>query len=173
MTLAVKDSAMSVQVDAFKEAMAHWASGVSVVTATSPADGRPVGITVSSLASLSIAPPQVLISVNKRLFTHDVIIGTGRFAANILRAEQKEWGMRFAGMVPEVDDRFAGIDTFCAATGCPILADALAWIDCEVRHTYDGEDHTIIVGEVIASGSAADGGPLLYYDRKWHTISQG
>lgn len=172
MAFDVKDPAMSVEVDAFKEAMAHWASGVAVVTAVSPADGRPVGITVSSFTSLSIAPPQILISVNKRLFTHGVIISTGRFAASILRAEQREWGMRFAGMVPEVDDRFAGIATFRAATGSPILADALAWVDCEVRHTFDGEDHTVIVGEVVASGSAPDGEPLLYYDRKWHAVAQ-
>jgi flavin reductase (DIM6/NTAB) family NADH-FMN oxidoreductase RutF len=154
----------------FKETLAHWATGVTVVTAQA-ADGRPVGITVSSLTSLSIEPPQVLISVNKRLYTHDAIRQGGVFAANILRAEQVEWGMRFAGLVPELEDRFAGIEPLTAVTGCRILPGVLAWIDCEVRHAYDGDDHTIFVGEVVAAGGSGGGAPLLYYNRQWRVLA--
>lgn len=172
-----KDSGMTipgktVDVQMYKESMAHWATGVSVVTAVSPEDGRQVGITVSSLTSLSVDPPQVLISVSKKLVVHGIILATGRFAASILRAEQVEWGMRFAGMVPDVEDRFAGIETISAVTGSPILAGALAWLDCTVQREYDGDDHTIFVGEVVAAGHASEGEPLLYYDRQWRTLAE-
>ncbi len=153
----------------FKETLAHWTTGVSVVTSQA-ADGRPVGITASSLTSLSLEPPQVLISVNKRLYTHDAILRSGFFAVSILRAEQVEWGRRFAGMVPELEDRFADIEPITAATGCRILPGVLAWIDCQVRHAYDGEDHTIFVGEVVAAGAADEGSPLLYYKRQWRAL---
>jgi len=172
MVANVKVPVTSVDVKAYKESMAHWATGVSVVTAVSPEDGRFVGITVSSLTSLSVDPPEILISLSKSLFTHGAILASGRFAASILRAEQAAWGMRFAGMVPEVDDRFAGIETISAVTGCPILVGALAWLDCTVLHTYDGEDHTILVGKVVAAGRAAAGEPLLYYDRNWRTLAE-
>ncbi len=167
----VKDPLMAVDVQSYKEAMSHWTTGVSVVTAVAPEGGRQVGITASSLTSLSIDPPEVLVSVSKKLYTHDVIMATQRYAASILRAEQTELGMRFAGMIPEVEDRFAGVATFLAATGCPILSDALAWVDCRVKHVFDGDDHTIFVGEVVAAGAADDGAPLLYYKRQWHVLA--
>ncbi len=171
MTDTLQNGFTTVDVQSYKEAMAHWATGVSIVTALVPEEGRQVGITVSSLTSLSIDPPEVLISVSKKLFTHHVILASGRFAASILRAEQTDLGMRFAGMVPEVEDRFAGVDTHYALTGCPIIGDALAWVDCTVKHVFDGEDHTIFVGEVVAAGNAAAGAPLLYYDRKWRLLA--
>jgi flavin reductase (DIM6/NTAB) family NADH-FMN oxidoreductase RutF len=164
-----KEAVMGVDPRIYKETLAHWASGVSVVSALSDS-GRAVGITASSLTSLSLDPPQILISVNKRLYTHDAILVAGAFAVSILREEQVEWGMRFAGMIPEIEDRFAGLETFTAHSGAPVLAGALAWLDCDVRHAYDGEDHTIFVGEVMAAGANEGGTPLLYYNRQWRRL---
>jgi len=160
---------MAVASAQYKQTLAHWASGVTVVTTL--AGSEPVGITVSSFTSLSLDPPQVLISVSKKLYTHNVLLEFGRFAVSILREEQVEWGKRFAGMFPEITDRFEGIDSFTAETGCPILTDALAWVDCEVRHVYDGTDHSIFIGEVLAAGAAASGAPLLYYNRGWRKLA--
>ncbi len=154
----------------FKETLSHWATGVTIVTAM--AGEKPAGITANSLTSLSVDPPQVLISVNKRLLTHRAIINTDAFAVNILREDQVEWGKRFAGLVPEAEDRFAGIETHYAVTGSPILSDALAWMDCRVRHMYDGDDHTIFVGEVVATRASHSGQPLLYYDRAWRRLGE-
>lgn len=168
----VKDLTMGVDPGAYKRTLAHWATGVTVVTAL--AEGGPVGITASSFTSLSVDPPQVLISVNKKLFTHEAILTSGRFAVSILHAEQVELGKRFAGMIPEIEDRFAGLETFAAETGCPVLSDALAWVDCQVRRVYDGSDHSIFVGEVLASGvgdAAQAETPLLYYNRQWRALS--
>ena len=65
---------MSVDAENFKNALAHWASGVTVVTTV--ADGRPIGITASSLTSVSLQPPQILICVARKLYTHAAILQT-------------------------------------------------------------------------------------------------
>lgn len=160
---------MSADVQDFKNALAHWATGVTVVTTCS--DGQHVGITASSLTSLSLEPPQILICVARRLHTHAAIQTSGKFAVNILNVEQVEWGMRFAGLIPEHADRFAGIDFTTAVTGCAILPDVLGWLDCKLRHAYDGDDHTIFVGEVVAAGFQA-GPPLLYFNRQWRQLGE-
>jgi flavin reductase (DIM6/NTAB) family NADH-FMN oxidoreductase RutF len=159
---------MSVDPFLYRETMAHWASGVTIVTSVH--DGVRVGITASSFVSLSLEPPRILVSVAKRLYTHQVITASGIFAVNILKADHLEWGMRFAGMRPEMEDRFSDIDVATAHTGAPILPGVLGWLDCRVRNAYDGGDHTIFVGDVEACSAAGDGTPLLYYHRHWRQL---
>jgi hydroxymethylglutaryl-CoA lyase len=149
----------------FKRAMGQFASGVTVVTTKH--GETPVGVTASSFTSLSLDPPLVLVSLNKKLFTHNVIAESGVFAVNVLSARQWELGMRFAGMKPEIKDRFAGLGTITAATGSPILPDSLAWVDCTVWAMYDGGDHTIFVGEVKDLSVSEADMPLLYHNRLW------
>jgi flavin reductase (DIM6/NTAB) family NADH-FMN oxidoreductase RutF len=159
---------MAVDAQDFKNALAHWATGVTVVTTRS--GDRHIGITASSLTSLSLEPPQILICVARKLYTHAAILESGVFAVNILNVEQVEWGMRFAGMIPENGDRFEDIDFDTATTGCAILPGVLGWLDCTVRQAYDGGDHTIFVGEVVAAGFE-NGPPLLYFNRHWRQLS--
>ena len=153
---------------AFKDTLSHWASGVTVVTAHR-GDER-VGITASSFSSVSLDPPLILICVVKKLYTHQIIQESGSFGVHILQTEQLEWGMRFAGMIPEIEDRFAGLNVTTAVTGAPILADAMAWLDCRVANAHDSGDHTIFVGEVMATKSGDIGEPLLYYHRQWRQL---
>jgi flavin reductase (DIM6/NTAB) family NADH-FMN oxidoreductase RutF len=160
---------MGIEPQAFREVMAHWASGVTVVTTLE--QEQPVGITVSSFASLSLQPPQILVCINRKLYTHEILRQSGFFAVNILTVEQVAWGMRFAGMLPEVKDRFQDIQWFRAETGAPLLPAVLGWLDCRVRHALDGGDHTIFVGEVVASRVGEDGEPLLYYNRRWRRLA--
>lgn len=162
---------MAVESQLFKNALAQWASGVTVVTSMD--GGQRVGITASSLTSVSLEPPRILICVSKRLYTHELLQRSRVFAVNILAEDQLEWGMRFAGMLPELEDRFAGIDCRTAVTGSPILPGVLAWLDCRLVHAYDGGDHTIFVGEVEAAEAAAEpSSPLLYYSRQWRKLGE-
>ncbi len=149
----------------FKRAMSQFASGVTVVTTRY--NQMPLGVTVSSFSSLSLEPPLVMVSLNKKLFTHKAIAESGVFAANVLSVQQLEIAIRFAGMRSEVKDRFAGLKTQTAVTGSPILPDSLAWIDCTVWAMYDGGDHTIFVGEVRDLFVSDLDMPLLYYKRLW------
>src|SRR5690606_36920211 len=80
---------------------------------------------------------------------------------------QLEIGMRFAGMKPEIKDRFTGLKTHTAVTGSPLLPDSLAWVDCTVWAMYDGGDHTIFVGEVKDLSVSELDMPLLYHNRLW------
>jgi hydroxymethylglutaryl-CoA lyase len=151
--------------DNFKRAMSQFASGVTVVTTKH--GETPIGITASSFSSLSLDPPLVMVNLNKKLFTHNVIAESGFFAVNVLSARQLDLGMRFAGMKPEIKDRFAGLNVTTAATGAPLLPDSLAWVDCSVWAMYDGGDHTIFVGEVRDLAVSDFDMPLLYHNRLW------
>jgi hydroxymethylglutaryl-CoA lyase len=156
---------MSIPESDFRQALSKFASGVTVIT--SRHGETPIGITASSFSSLSVAPPLILVAVHKNLFTHKVISESGSFAVNVLGASQVELGMRFAGMQPDVDDRFADLAVHTAVTGSPLLPGCMAWIDCEVWAVYDGGDHSIFVGEVKALETSNLDSPLLYHDRLW------
>jgi len=156
---------MIINSDDFKKALSKFATGVTVVTTLY--EGKPIGMTASSFSSLSLDPSLILVSLSKKLFTHKVISGSGVFAVSVLGAHQRELGMRFAGMIPGVEDRFAGIDVETAVTGCPVLPDSLAWLDCRVWEAYDGGDHTIFVGEVVDVYAGERDTPLLYHSRLW------
>ncbi len=159
---------MSVSIDTFKEAMSRFASGVTVVTTR---EGDTVhGFTASAFCSVSLEPPLVLVCVARTIRSHDMMARSGIFAVNILNANQRHLGERFAGLVPDVQDRFADLAYETATTGSPILPDVLAWLDCRVWASYDGGDHTIFVGEVVDAGVNEMRPPLLYFHRQWAQI---
>jgi len=156
---------MGIDAATFRQALGQWPSGVSVVTTVF--DGRRHGMTASSFSSVSLDPPLVSICVARGMTSHDLIAAAGSFAVNILARDQVDVGKRFAGLTAGVDDRFAGLDVTTAETGCPLLPLVLAWLDCRVRHAYDGGDHTIFVGEVLAAATPRIAPPLLYHSRAW------
>jgi flavin reductase (DIM6/NTAB) family NADH-FMN oxidoreductase RutF len=160
---------MTLDTGLYKQIMARWASGVSVVTTM--LNNEPHGMTASSFASVSLEPMLVLVNVGKKQQTHSRIEQTGSFAVNILREDQAEWGKLFAGMLPDRAKQFIDIAYTTAVTGSPILPDSSAWLDCQVYRAYEGGDHTIFVGEVVAGNIAQSPEPLLYFNRSWGTFS--
>lgn len=161
---------MPIHPTTFKNALARFASGVTIIT--THYHGEKHGMTASSFCSVSLTPPLVLVCIAKHLRSHCFIEKSGVFAVNILGADQLDWGMRFAGMMPDIEDRFAGIVYRRAVTDSPILPGTLGWVDCELRHTYAGGDHTIFVGEVVAGGTSEKDNPLLYYNRAWCELAR-
>ncbi|MDW8284805.1 MAG: flavin reductase family protein [Bacteroidota bacterium] len=151
----------------FKSALRRFASGVTVVS-TREGD-RLYGITVSAFCSVSLNPPLVLVSIDRNATSHDPLARTGLFAVSFLQAEQVELSERFAGRIP-LEDRFEGVRWRSAQTGCPILEEALAYLDCRLWAAYPGGDHTLFVGEVLEAGWRTDGEPLLYYDGRYHGL---
>jgi hypothetical protein len=156
---------VAVNPEIFRDALAQWPSGVTVVTTL--ADGNWHGMTASSFSSVSAEPPLVSVCLLKGIYTHDLIAKSGVFGINILAADQTELGKRFAGMIPEITDRFDGVDCHTSQTGVPLFDHALAWIDCRVVFEYEGGDHTIFVGEVLDAGNPRKSAPLLYHSRSW------
>lgn len=160
---------MAIDPTTFKQAMSQFATGVTVTT--THYEGQNHGITANAFCSVSLDPLLVLVSVAKQLFMHEMMEKSGIFAINILSVHQLEWGNRFAGRYPTLTDRFEGISTTTAETGSPILPDCLAWVDCRVRHRYDGGDHTLFVGEVVAGQVTKGEPPLLYFDARWSQLA--
>lgn len=156
---------MAVDPSTFKAVMGQWPSGVTVVTTVDEAG--PAGMTASSFSSVSLNPPLVSVCVARHLAMHTRIDQAGVFAVNILSKNSVEDGRRFAGMLPGVTNKFEGVDYATAATGSPLLANTLGWVDCKLWARHDGGDHTIFVGEVLEAGIDKTAAPLLYHSRSW------
>ncbi|MFW5748999.1 MAG: flavin reductase family protein, partial [Chloroflexota bacterium] len=164
--VSMKDNTMSVDLQTFKQALSRWASGVTIVT-TRALDGSLKGMTASSFTSISLEPPLILISVAKKLYTHEVLTASRIFAVNILSSDQVEWAKLFAGMYPDIEDRFAKTGYTTAETGSPILPGVLGWVDCEVYDTFEAGDHTLFLGRAVAASGSGSGDPLVYANRTW------
>ncbi len=149
----------------FRDVMAQWPSGVTVVT-TLDATGTPHGMTASSFSSVSLDPPLVSICLTTTLYSHALIQDSGVFAVSVLAKDQADVARRFAGMDGAVD-RFEGESWTTAVTGAPVLDSSLGWFDCRIVHCYPGGDHTIFVGEVVDGSAAGRSAPLLFHSRGW------
>ena len=156
---------MAVDDAEFKQALSHFASGVTVVTTEH--DGKPYGMTVASFASLSLHPPLVLICIERAVKTHDAIAASGKFGVNILTKSQADISNRFAS---KSDDKFSGLDVVEGSSGVPLIAGALTTLECTVWEQLPGGDHTIFVGEVVATTSG-EGDPLVYYRSAYRDIT--
>ena len=148
----------------FRQALGHFASGVTVVTTAH--DGHLYGMTVSSFASLSLKPPLILICVENTLSTHTAITESGQFAVNILEKRQEHLSRRFA---TRDNDKFVGVAWRSSRFGLPVLEGALAVVECQLHDTFPGGDHAIFVGEVL-DAEIGQGSPLLYYRRGYHEL---
>ena len=144
--------------DLFRELLGHFATGVSVLTAITP-DGRPLGMTANSLASVSLRPPLVSVCVDREAEMHDVILAVDRFVVNVLASHQEVLARRFSD---KHEDRFDGIGYHLNPEGLLLLDGTLAHIECERHAQYPGGDHTIVVGKVVG-GASNQGRPLLFY----------
>ncbi|MDR2307516.1 MAG: flavin reductase [Paucimonas sp.] len=143
---------------AFRRALGNFATGVTVITAAD-ADGHKVGVTANSFNSVSLDPPLILWSIDKRSSSHAVFERAGHFAVNVLAADQIDLSNTFAR---PSDDRFAGIEHCLGEGGAPLLADCAARFRCETFQQLDGGDHWILIGKVLAFDDLGRA-PLLYH----------
>ena len=141
--------------------LGRFATGVAVVAFDRP-DGRH-GLTVNSFTSVSMRPPLVLASVAKRARAHDALRDRP-FSISILGAEQEAIARCFAGG-PRLDVVWA------EGTAAPHIAGALAWLECTPWRAYDGGDHTLFLGEVVAFDHR-DGDALGYHASGFTTIAE-
>lgn len=141
----------------FREVLGHFATGVTVVTGAD-ADG-PVGFTCQAFSSLSLDPPLVVIAPSLTSESWPRIAVVGRFCVNVLTEAQEALGRVFA---TKGSHKFDGVGWKPGATGAPVLADALSWVECNIEATYEGGDHLIAVGRVVEMG-VGTGTPLLFY----------
>lgn len=147
----------------FRNAMARFASGVTIVT-TRTSGGEAVGFTASAFSSLSLEPPLLLVCLQKDADCYDAFMENDTFAVSILAEGQGDIALRFA---TKAIDKLAGTPAVDGAlTGLPLITGAAATCECEMFERYDGGDHTILVGRVIAAIST-DTPPLLHFNRSF------
>jgi flavin reductase (DIM6/NTAB) family NADH-FMN oxidoreductase RutF len=153
---------------AFRSCLGSIPTGVTVVTAQTP-DHELVGVTVNSFSSVSRDPPLVLFSLNRTLRSLPAFDRCSHFAVNVLREDQDSIESHFAR---PSEDKWAGIAFVEHDTGAPIFENAIAWFACDRYAKYDGGDHEIIVGRVVATGHDEDALPLVFHRGRFHRFSQ-
>jgi flavin reductase (DIM6/NTAB) family NADH-FMN oxidoreductase RutF len=129
---------------------------------TAQAGGRRSGLmaTYVSRASLVPALPRVTLGLAKHHFTHELIQAGRTFGMHLIDEQRLDWVWRFGIRSGRELDKFSGLETRASASGSPILAEALAWLDCRVEAQLDTGDRTIFLGEVLDAGVNRTGPPL-------------
>jgi flavin reductase (DIM6/NTAB) family NADH-FMN oxidoreductase RutF len=145
------------------------ASAVAVITVAW--DGILHGMTITSFTIVSFRPPTILVCLDTLCRTHRLVQASSHFVVNFLTEHQCEWSDRFAGRQPQIEDRFAGIETVTGVIGAPVLADCLAWLECRVTASHTAGDRTIFVADVVAGNKATSGRPLIYYQGAYRLLN--
>ena len=155
----------------FRNAMRQLTGGVSVITA---GKGRDIsGMTVTSVSSLSVDPPSLIVSLNRESSSWPLVKRYGFFGVNILTSDQVDIAERFTGKGGlKGADRFAGAPWTTRASGVPLLADALAAIDCEVEDVVERHSHAIVIGRVLDVAVSARTAALAYWQGRYVAIDQ-
>jgi flavin reductase (DIM6/NTAB) family NADH-FMN oxidoreductase RutF len=161
---------VSAHARAFRDTIGRFPTGVAVVTSIGP-DG-PAGMTTNAVTSLSLDPLLLIVCFETHSRTLEVVRASRRFAINVLRAEDEELAAVFAS-------KRVGPEKFEALTqhrwseqhGVPVLDRALAWVACELQELLRRGDHEIGIGAVVGTGTAADGGPLVFHRGGYTTIA--
>lgn len=150
----------------FKNMLARWAAGITVVSVASSNDWQ--AITVNSFASVSMTPPLICLNIANRLETCEYMAHEGHFAISILSDQQLDLGKRFAGYFDDrYENRFDGMHCETTRFGDPIIPDAMAWLACTVERQIDFGENSMFVGRVVQGGWTEHLRPLLYHDRRW------
>jgi flavin reductase (DIM6/NTAB) family NADH-FMN oxidoreductase RutF len=129
--------------------------------------GAAHGLTVSSVASVSLDPPLLLFSIAHSSSSADLFKSVKSFGLNILRDDQREISDRFAR---KGHDRFGGLEWSAGQTGVPLISGALAHIECSLFRRISAGDHDILIGEVVAA-DAHPGEPLTHFCGRYRKLA--
>jgi flavin reductase (DIM6/NTAB) family NADH-FMN oxidoreductase RutF len=154
---------------AFRNALSQFATGVAVITARGPND-EAIGLTMSSFNSVSLDPPLVLFSVDRRSRSLDAMLAAEGFAVNILSRSQEALSNQFA---KALTDKWSNVEHTAGHAEAPLLAGAIAHFECEPYAHHDGGDHVIFLGKVIRFASNSIEQPLIFFRGKYHSLDSG
>jgi len=147
---------------AFREGLAHFASGVTIVTMRAP-EG-PVGFTASAFTSVSLDPPLILVCVGKQASMHDRFLLHAHFGVSILAQDQAWVASQFS---QKKVDRFLDVPVHeGTVSGVPLIGGALVHLECRCHERHPAGDHTIVLGKVLHT-SHTQGRPLVHYKRRF------
>jgi flavin reductase (DIM6/NTAB) family NADH-FMN oxidoreductase RutF len=147
--------------------MARVPAGVVVISARG-ADGYR-GLTASSLVSISVDPPMVLVGLERETATRAAVVATRTFNVSVLTRSQEFIADRFAGRAPAIDASWRDVPHHLGVNGLPLIEGCAAWLECRLVEMRPAGDHDICVGEVTGA-SAGAGDPLILWDRAFWTL---
>jgi len=149
----------------FREVCGQYATGVAVITAS--AEGKASGVTVNSFSSVSLEPPLIQFSLDRKASVFPVFTACGHFAVNVLSRTQQALSNVFAVR----SDAFDEVEFSLGKGECPVFVDCVANLECEKYATYGGGDHIIILGRVMQLHCAPTREPLLFFRGTYGTFS--
>jgi flavin reductase (DIM6/NTAB) family NADH-FMN oxidoreductase RutF len=158
----------SVEASEFRQAMRSLASGVAIVATGADIDRR--GLTVSSVTSLCMEPPCLLVGINARSETHGAILANQSFGVSLLGSEQQDLALRFSG-----HDGAKGIERFETASwdqgllGVPLLQTAIGALECVLHHHQMVGTHGLFIGRIVATRHG-EGDPLVNFQGALRTL---
>jgi flavin reductase (DIM6/NTAB) family NADH-FMN oxidoreductase RutF len=156
--------------ETLRRAMRAWTTGVAIVT--SIYEGKQYGMTVNSFTSVSLEPPLVCVALKRLTHTHELVVKSGLFSVTVLTAAQKELSDRFAGKVPDIIDRFHGIQTETISFDSPVFKDGMAYFDCKVLSSTPVGENTLFIAEVVDARGDGAGEPLVYHNREYWRLTK-
>jgi flavin reductase (DIM6/NTAB) family NADH-FMN oxidoreductase RutF len=151
----------------FRDVMARLPSGVVVVSTRLGAGYR--GLTASSLVSISVEPPMVLVGLEREAATRVAVVEERAFNVSVLTRAQEFIAERFAGRAPAVDSEWREIPHRLGTNGIPLIDGCSAWLECSLVEVHPAGDHDICLGRVEAAVQGA-GDPLILWDRSFWTL---
>jgi flavin reductase (NADH) len=152
--------------DDLRGLMRLWPHGVSILSVD--VEGDRMGVTVSSLVSLSLEPPLVGISVGKQASCYELLRQAGGFAVSMLGSGQEAIARQFASSLPPIV-HWQGVATREGLIA-PLIEGALGWIEARTIAEHDVGDHTFFVGTPLAVERGPSTQALMYRDRAYHGL---
>ncbi|UFU07877.1 flavin reductase family protein [Ruania halotolerans] len=166
--LLVEQDERQVTPDAYKGMFRQHPAGVAVVTFSAP-DGRPIGLTVTSVISVSAEPALLAFSIDARSSSWDPLASAGTVVVHLLDSADAHLAHQFARRGA---DRFAGVTWHRLATGEPVLSDAAAWLRARILQRTPAGNSYLITLRAVESHTARTGAPLVYHDRSYHRLGE-
>jgi len=152
----------------FRDVLGRFATGVTVVTSLS--DGRPVGMTCQSFASVSLSPPLVLFCPAKTSRAWPLMQKAGFFCVNLLAEGQSELSTR---MATKADEKFDGVRWSPSKSGAPLIEGVLGHVDCTIHAVHEAGDHYAVIGRVQELELGDQDAPLLFYQGGYGGFTSG
>jgi flavin reductase (DIM6/NTAB) family NADH-FMN oxidoreductase RutF len=128
-----------------------------------------LGLTVSSLVSLSLEPPLVAVSISRQAAMHELLREAGAFALSVLAGGQEWVAQHFARGVPPIA-MWRDIETESGAAGAPLVVGAVGWLECRLHAEHETGDHTLFVGEVVGVRLGEPAPPLVRHDSSYRVL---
>ncbi|MGI8631096.1 MAG: flavin reductase family protein [Solirubrobacterales bacterium] len=146
----------------FRSALGSFATGVTVITTRG--QEHAYGMTANAFSSVSLDPPLVLVCAKSGAEGSEHIEANGRFAVNILGAEQEPLSRYFSSKDrPRGRDAFREVAHWIGVSGSPILDGVATYLDCRLHEARAAGDHQIFIGEVLALEVSSEVAPLLFH----------